>query len=71
MCLPNRKEDLPLVLESAHIQEIMNFGRRQTYEFLKDPPFPVRRIGGRGVIKISRDAFFRWLEGDAQEASEG
>lgn len=58
------KDNLPLVLEPAHIQEILKIGRRQTYEFLKHPPFPVRRLGGRNLIKVSRDTFFRWLEGE-------
>ncbi|MCF7753423.1 helix-turn-helix domain-containing protein [Paenibacillus amylolyticus] len=56
------KEDYELVLLAEDIQEIMRMGRKATYDFLKDPPFPVRRVGGRGEIKISRDAFFEWLE---------
>ncbi|WP_081754875.1 helix-turn-helix domain-containing protein [Paenibacillus durus] len=51
-------------MESTDVQEILGIGRRQTYELLKDPPFPVQRLGGRKVIKVSRDAFFRWLEGE-------
>ncbi|GIP25534.1 hypothetical protein J23TS9_06640 [Paenibacillus sp. J23TS9] len=59
-----KKEELPFVLNPQDIQKILAIGRRQTYELLKDPPFTVQRLGGRGVIKISRDDFFRWLDGE-------
>lgn len=59
-----KKEDLPMVLDPKHIQQIMGMGRRQTYEFLNDPPFHVQRIGKRGLIKVSREVFFGWLDKD-------
>lgn len=59
------KEDYPLVLEPKHIQEILGVGRRNTYELLNDPPFHVNRVGKRGLIKVPRDVFFKWLEGSA------
>lgn len=59
------KEELPLTLNPQHIKEILEMGRRQTYEFLgNNPPFPVHRIGGRGEFKIPKDAFFKWFEGE-------
>ncbi|GIO36993.1 hypothetical protein J41TS12_18540 [Paenibacillus antibioticophila] len=62
------KNELPLSLSPQHIKEILEMGRRQTYEFLNDnPPFPVHRIGGRGEFKIPRDPFFRWFEGEEQK----
>lgn len=61
------KEDLPLVLDAEAIQGILSLGRRQTYELLKNPPFHVERLGKRGIIKVSRDAFFNWLEGKTKQ----
>jgi hypothetical protein len=65
------KEDYPLMLSPSHVQEIMNRGRKQTYDFLgeveyqvrknKNPPFHLIRIGKS--IKIPRDIFFNWVEG--------
>ncbi|OBZ15141.1 DNA-binding protein [Bacillus sp. FJAT-26390] len=61
------KEQLPLILEPAHIQEILCIGRRATYELLADPPFHVNRVGKNKMIKVPRDVFFRWLEGDKEQ----
>ncbi|MGO4496493.1 DNA-binding protein [Paenibacillus sp. 2RAB27] len=61
------KEDLPLVLEAKDIQSILSIGRRQTYELLEKPPFHVERIGKRGIIKVSRETFFNWLEGGTKQ----
>ncbi|GIP08152.1 hypothetical protein J1TS5_03220 [Paenibacillus macerans] len=58
------KEALPLVLVPSDIQNILGIGRRQTYELLKSPPFPVQRLGGKKMIKVPRDPFFRWLESE-------
>lgn len=58
------KEELPFVLGPDDIQKILGIGRRQTYELLKNPPFTVQRLGGRKIIKVPRDNFFRWLEGE-------
>ncbi|MBO9607945.1 MAG: helix-turn-helix domain-containing protein [Paenibacillaceae bacterium] len=57
------KENLPLVLQADDIRVILGIGRRQTYELLQDPPFPVARIGKRGIIRVSREVFFDWIEG--------
>ncbi|OMF35211.1 DNA-binding protein [Paenibacillus sp. FSL H8-0548] len=61
------KDEFPLVLEPAHIQEILNIGRRGTYELLADPPFHVNRIGKNKMIKVPRDVFFIWLEGKQEQ----
>ncbi|MEC0248857.1 DNA-binding protein [Paenibacillus chitinolyticus] len=64
----NNKEDLPLVLNGEQIIKILGLGRRAGYEFLKNPPFAVRRVGKRGIIKASRDAVFNWLEDNESRA---
>lgn len=61
------KDDLPLVLGPSHIQEILCIGRRATYELLSDPPFHVNRIGKNKMIKVPRDVFFRWFEGEKEQ----
>lgn len=57
------KNELPITLKVEHLQQIMEIGRRQAYEILKDPPFHVNKLGGRGIIRIPRDPFFEWYEG--------
>lgn len=46
-----KKEELPIILDSKDIQEILNIGRRQTNELLNNPPFHVERVGKRGLSK--------------------
>nr|WP_230986523.1 helix-turn-helix domain-containing protein [Cohnella fermenti] len=46
----------------SDIQRILGIGRRGAYELIQNAPFPVQRVGARGLIRVSRDAFFRWLE---------
>ncbi|MWV44788.1 DNA-binding protein [Paenibacillus sp. HJL G12] len=66
------KDDYPIMLEPAHIQEILGLGRKNTYQFLneveakvylkKEPEFHLKRIGK--LMKIPKDSFFDWLEGN-------
>jgi hypothetical protein len=53
--------EYPVVLDVSHIQAILGMGRRQAYELANSGQFHVVRVGKR--IKISRDVFFRWLNG--------
>ena len=55
------KDELPDALDPKHIQQILNIGRRQTYELLENPPFHVVRVGR--LYKVSKRAFFEWFDG--------
>lgn len=55
------RDDLPDALEPKHIQQILNIGRRRTYELLENPPFHVVRVGW--LYKISKQTFFEWFDG--------
>lgn len=59
-----KRENFPESLEPKHIQEILDIGRRQTYELLADPPFRVLKIGRN--YKIPKHVFFNWFEGNSQ-----
>jgi len=54
-------ESYPDILSANDIQRILGIGQRQVYELLKQPPFPVKRIGARGVIRIPKQSFLDWL----------
>ncbi|MFS1513430.1 helix-turn-helix domain-containing protein [Chengkuizengella sp. SCS-71B] len=54
-------EKYPEVLTPKHIQEILDIGERQTYELLLSKPFHYVRVGR--MYKISRETFFKWLNG--------
>ena len=56
----NSYEDLPLVLDVADIQRIMGISRASAYELVHTPGFPAVRSGR--LIKISKKAFFDWME---------
>ncbi|GKU79596.1 DNA-binding protein [Paenibacillus sp. L3-i20] len=61
------KDELPIVLEPPHIQKNLGIGRRATYEFLNEPPFTARRVGKNRMIKVSKEIFFVWLEGEKKQ----
>ena len=56
-----RREDYPLVLTVKEVMEILNIGRRQAYELMKQTDFPCIQIGGK-TKRINRDAFFKWMD---------
>ena len=53
-------EELPLVLDVTNIQSIMGISRVSAYELVHKPGFPAAKSGR--LIKISKRAFFEWLE---------
>jgi excisionase family DNA binding protein len=52
--------DLPPVLTVAQVQEVLGLGKAKAYEVVHQAAFPALRFGK--VIRVPRDAFFRWLE---------
>lgn len=56
------REDLPEVLTPKHVQEILQIGKKQTYEMMENPPFHLVRVGR--LYKISKKTFFDWLDGN-------
>ena len=62
--MDNRKlkdyDDLPLVLDVADIQRIMGISRVGAYSLVHTPGFPAFRSGR--LIKVSKKAFFDWME---------
>lgn len=53
-------DDLPLVLDVADIQRIMGISRVGAYALVHTPGFPSFRSGR--LIKVSKKAFFDWME---------
>lgn len=61
--------DLPLILDVSHIQQIMGISRVSAYELVHSEGFPTIRHGR--LIKVTKRAFFEWLErGDADCSQE-
>ena len=56
----NDYDALPLILDVTDIQGIMGISRASAYELVHTPGFPVVRSGR--LIKISKKAFFNWLD---------
>ncbi|AND39569.1 helix-turn-helix domain-containing protein [Cytobacillus oceanisediminis] len=56
------REELPEALTPRHIQEILQIGKKQTYEMMENPPFHVVKVGR--LYKISKKAFFKWFDGE-------
>ena len=59
-------DDLPLVLDVADIRRIMGISRVNAYELVHTPGFPAFRSGR--LIKVSKKAFFDWMEKGAEIA---
>lgn len=58
-------EDLPEVLSTKHIQDILGMSRRGTYDLMENPPFHVARVGR--LYKVSKRVFLEWLEGQEDD----
>ncbi len=54
-------EDLPLILDIEHIQNIMGISRAKAYALVHEAGFPLIRNGR--LLKVSKRMFFKWLEG--------
>jgi hypothetical protein len=59
-------DKLPAVLNAKHIQSVLGLSRLKTYEVMHSAGFPVMRFGR--VIRVSKAAFFRWLDEQARAA---
>lgn len=53
-------DDLPLILDVSHIQQIMGISKVSAYALVHSENFPVIRYGR--LIRVSKRAFFDWLE---------
>ncbi|MGG0486813.1 DNA-binding protein [Priestia aryabhattai] len=58
--MKKEKKDFPLILTANDISEIIFVSKRIAYEIMERPDFPLIRIGRSK--RVSRDAFFGWLE---------
>lgn len=56
------RDQLPEVLTPKDIQNILQIGKKQTYEMMENPPFHVVRVGR--LYKISKKTFFKWFDGE-------
>lgn len=57
----NNMNQRKLMLKVKDVQEILDLSKSKTYEFMKEPPFTVLRIGSS--IRIPADGFYAWLNG--------
>jgi excisionase family DNA binding protein len=55
--------DYPLILTVDHVSEIMGVSKRIAYEMMEYKGFPLIRIGR--LKRVNREAFFSWLEKQA------
>lgn len=61
-------DDLPLVLDVSDVQHIMRISRAGAYELVHSPGFPAFRSGR--LIRVSKKAFFDWMEKGARSVPE-
>lgn len=53
-------DKLPLILDVSHIQQIMGISKVSAYELVHSEGFPMIRHGR--LIRVTKRAFFEWLE---------
>ena len=54
------KEQFPLVMKSRDIAEAMGISKRNAYQVMDMPDFPVIRVNKMKMVY--RESFFYWLE---------
>lgn len=57
----NNWENLPLVLSTRQVANVLGVSTNRVYAMMKDGTLPKVQIGR--VNKVARDALRRWLEG--------
>lgn len=65
----NSYDELPLILDVSHIQQIMGISRVGAYELVHSQGFPAIRHGR--LIKVSKRALFNWIENGQGNNSNG
>jgi excisionase family DNA binding protein len=59
------KEQYPLILNAAHIAEIMGVSKRIAYEIMEYKGFPLVRVGR--LKRVNKESFFNWLDSQSNE----
>lgn len=62
------KDDYPLILTASHIMEILGISKSKEYDFMEYSGFPLIRLGKNK--RVSRDAFFQWIDQQTLEGDE-
>lgn len=53
------KTNEPTVLKVKDIQNILSLSKTRAYDLMKEPPFPVLRLGN--TIRIPAKSFYEWF----------
>jgi predicted DNA-binding transcriptional regulator AlpA len=67
---PISYEELPIILNVSDVQAILGISRVTAYELCRAEGFPAIRLSSRR-IKISKKAFFEWLDRQSGAANAG
>jgi excisionase family DNA binding protein len=59
-------QDYPIILKADEVAEILGVTKRHAYEIMEQKGFPLIRLGR--LKRVNRDAFFKWLEQQSQQA---
>lgn len=53
------KTNEPTVLKVKDVQNILSLSKTRAYDLMKEPPFPVLRLGN--TIRIPAKSFYEWF----------
>lgn len=65
----NKEHELPPILQVIDIQKYLGIGKNQAYDLCNSGQFHVVKIGR--LIKVKREVFVKWLNGDSVEEKQG
>ena len=57
-------EDLPMIMTSKDVKNLLGINHNGVYELMRKPGFPAVRVSERRII-IPRDRFLEWLDKSA------
>lgn len=65
MCNYSSIEELPIVLQAKHIQNVLGISKGKTYELMNSADFPTIYLNKRMVVP--KDKFLEWLNQDKRK----
>lgn len=65
----SEEQELPPILQVTDIQKYLGIGKNQAYDLCNSGQFHVVKIGR--LIKVKREVFMKWLDGNNIEEKQG
>lgn len=61
-------DELPVMLQASHVQQVLGLSTGKAYEVMKSEGFPTQRFGKR--VMVLKADFIEWLEQNKGQSRE-